>query len=233
MTGTATTRAKRRLMSGALLGAALLSLALLVMGVVGTPPVSPTLEAGSQTMDQPPVSTPASPPQIQLSVAGTTVPDQCAEQSATEFEPASVHIEGLLTAQVESLPRVTNDEGLIASPAPTDLNPAVFAWDNESSLAVGSSNVLLTAHTHQVDHLALGNRLIDELRVDELIVLTGSEDETACYRVTQELEASVADYPIERVYQEAAGAQLVVTVCSGWDGSQWADRTLWFAEPLT
>ena len=108
------------------------------------------------------------------------------------------------------------------------------AWD-APGVQPGSKrgNVLLNTHTWP-DGSALGNRFLDQLQERDRFVL--ANDEVAvCYRVTERTEVSIANPPLDRVYDDEGPPQAVIIVCSGTrtGPGQWTHRTLWFAAPLT
>jgi hypothetical protein len=162
----------------------------------------------------------------------STAPPTCESRSRGRFAPVTVDAPGLGAFKVQSLPRVRDASGAIASAGPTDKNPSVFAWDNESAKVGTKGNVLLTAHTYRTGKSALGNRLLSELRAGEILRIGGAGHEVACYRVVERLEVAVEDYPVDRVYLDDSARQAVITVCSDFDGNAWAKRTLWFLEPV-
>jgi hypothetical protein len=143
----------------------------------------------------------------------------------------TVDVPGIGAFDVQSLPRERDAAG-VSSPSPTDFNPSVFAWDNESAKVRTRGNVLLTAHTYRADESALGNRLLSELRDGEILRIGGAAHEAVCYRVVERLEVPVEDYPIDRVYLDESTRQAVITVCSDFEDADWATRTLWFLEPV-
>lgn len=156
--------------------------------------------------------------------------------SETSFAPNQVRI-GNDHFDVQALDQVeeTRSDGttVLTSPTPTEFNPHVFAWDRQSANAGSrAGNVLLTAHTYS-DGSALGNRLYRELRPGDMLKLAGPNG-TVCYRVTERTEVPIADYPTARVYDWDGSPQVVITVCSGLrlGPGDWAERTIWFLEPL-
>lgn len=155
----------------------------------------------------------------------------CPPRPRGPFAPVALDVPGLGTFDVQSLPRTVDRSGAISSPAPTDFNPAVFAWDNESARIGARGNVLLTAHTFRADESALGNRLLSGLGDHEVLRIEGARHRVACYRVVERLEVAAEDYPVDRVYLDRSGNRTVITVCSDFDGTGWATRTVWFLEP--
>lgn len=163
---------------------------------------------------------------------GPSEPDWAAPslpQTYVPFEPRGLSIETLGSFDIQSLPRVTTADGRVASPDPLNDDGTSFAWDNESHQVLGDGNTLLTAHTRRDQPSALGNRLIDELHVGDEIRASGLGAESATFVVTERIDVPVSEYPLHRVYIDDSVSQIIITVCSNWDGAQWADRTVWFA----
>lgn len=228
---------RRTLLSRRALGTAAAALALAAAGItVAVWPDDPDPGRGRAS---PPTSTPTSTPTDSSASAspaepsdGGVIPAACRRGAREPFAPENVAVPGLGEFDVQSLARVKDESGGISSAGPTNDNPSVFAWDNESAEAGARGNVLFTAHTFQKKSSALGNRLLKELDRGEVLAVAGSRDEVACYRVTERLEVEVADYPVDRVYRDVTADQAVITVCSDFDGADWARRTLWFLEPV-
>ena len=158
-------------------------------------------------------------------------PVGCDAWPERQLSPTKVEAGDTGMRDIQSLPRVRDDSGSVYSPDPTGFNPEVFAWDNESARVGADSNTLLTAHTYRSDASALGNRLLAELDEGDLVRVE-VEDATVCYRVTERAAMHVQDYPVDRVYASEGDPQVVITVCSGFDGATWTRRTVWFAEPV-
>lgn len=179
-----------------------------------------------------PTDSSASASPAEPSDGGVKAPASCRRAAREPFAPENVAVPGVGEFDVQSLARVEDESGGISSAGPTNDNPSVFAWDNESAEAAAGGSVLFTAHTFQKNKSALGNRLLKELDRGEVLTVAGDSDEVACYRVTERLEVEVADYPVDRVYLDETTDQAVITVCSDFDGGDWARRTLWFLEPV-
>lgn len=217
---------------------ALVAVALIGAGVVqlvtqqGTTPVeslvvqptTPSTTTPAQAVESGPTITPRE-------TAAYSRPAGCDAWPERQLTPEQVIAGGVGARSVQSLPRDRDESGSVYSPDPTGFNPDVFAWDNESAQVGADGNVLLTAHTYRSDMSALGNRLLEELGEGDLVRVM-AEDVTVCYRVTERAVMHVQDYPVDRVYVGDNTPQVVITVCSGFDGQVWTQRTVWFAEPV-
>ena len=163
--------------------------------------------------------------------AATLTPKACSRDARQPFVPTRISITGV-TAPVLALPR---DEGNVPGvPGLSSADKQVFAWDAPGvKPGARRGNVLLNAHTWP-DGTAMGNRLLAKLGEGERLVLAGSGSRL-CYRVTDRIEVSVDNPPLDRVYDTAGPPQAVIVVCSGTrtGPGQWTHRTLWFASPIS
>lgn len=228
---------RRTLLSRRVLGTAAAALAIAAAGI--TVAVWPDDDSGrgraapaTATPTPTPADRSASASPAEPSDGGAKAPAACRSGARGPFAPENVAVPGVGEFGVQSLARVKDESGGVSSAGPTNDNPSVFAWDNESAEAGSGGNVLFTAHTFQKKESALGNRLLKELDRGEVLAVEGSSDEVACYRVTERLEVEVADYPVDRVYLDETADQAVITVCSDFVGSDWTRRTLWFLKPV-
>ena len=147
------------------------------------------------------------------------------------FKPTSVDVAGVTTgAQVVTPPR--ESDGVPGAPPLTNRGKHEFAYDLVQNVAPGAAkgNVLLNAHTWP-DGSALGNAMLDRLKVGDAIVVHGATS-SLCYRVTQRIEVlaskGYADY-----YNRTGPPRLAIVVCSGRriGPGDWTKRTIWFASP--
>lgn len=167
---------------------------------------------------------------------GTGVmPPECRNPATAQFEPTQLTLPGIVTgAPVLALPRdSTNHPGV----APVDeAGKHEFAWDETPGLMPGTvgGNVLFNAHTWPWDSTpALGNLMLLGLQVGDVILVEGAH-EHLCYRVTDRVQEP-ADSSFARYYARIGPPQLAIMVCSGIrrGPEDWADRTVWFASPIT
>ena len=231
----------RRLLQGGLVlvGSILLAIALhsyLTRPV--PPPVDPSVLATEQPVMPVPTVTasqearPTKPTPTHKVSSFPSSPSGCSTVSHA-FIPQSVTIRGVTTnATVLAEDRDAN--GTPQTPPLTDTGKQQFAWDAPGAKpGATNGNVLLNAHTWP-DGSALGNRLLKQLQSGDVIVVKAATGEQMCYRVTERLEVTVADYPQGRVYDVDGPPQVIITVCSGLrlGPGDWANRTLWFATPM-
>lgn len=206
----------------------LLVLAIVVVVVLGL--IAGAVLASDGDAGDPVVRTSGWPSRQSVATPTGARPPGCDAWKGQAFAPDHLAAQDVGTRAVQSLPRTRDAAGFVTSAGPTNGNPSVYAWDNESARPGENGSVLLTAHTYRDDRSALGNRLLAELQTGEIIRLI-SQQESLCYRVVRRVDVRVEDYPVSQVYETTA-EQAVVTVCSGFDGGDWTRRTLWFAEPV-
>lgn len=153
------------------------------------------------------------------------------------FTPTSARIAGVVgTTRVLALGRDRN--GVPRTPPLTDRGKWQLGWDRRSGIRPGSPRgvVRLTAHTYPRSGtygLALGNRLLSELRKDTTIRLEGRAGERLCYVVTQ-VRRVRAGQSVPAYYTSTGRPRLAILVCSGVrrGPGDWSHRTIWFADPL-
>lgn len=123
------------------------------------------------------------------------------------------------------------------APAPADLSPSVFAWDNSSAKAGGKGTSVMTAHTYP-DGSALGNKLIRRLRVGDTIQLRGQNGSLHCYQVDERRFVPLSNHKavqsaLNKIYHDPSD-KLVMYVCDGLrrGPGDWSARTVWFARPV-
>jgi len=127
--------------------------------------------------------------------------------------------------------------GVIPGVAPlTRWGKGVFAWDEPGVLPGSRSGVVvLDAHSWP-DGTALGNWLMTNLKLGQTLILTGSNNQRQCYRITAQRV-----YPWQKVpWQQTYGpyppngpALLTITICY-WPRlgpDNWANREIWVATP--
>ena len=152
------------------------------------------------------------------------------------FTPSSVTIPGVVgRTRVLALGRDAN--GVPKTPPLTDKGKWEFGWDKASHIRPGSPHgvVRLTAHTYPRDGsygLALGNRLLTQLRIGDLLVARGGPGRRLCYHVTKRVQIR-ADHTLPAYYDSSGRPRLAILVCSGVrrGPGDWSHRTIWFAEP--
>ena len=148
--------------------------------------------------------------------------------------PVRLSVPGLRVRDVQSLAPVADG----TAPAPTGLNPDVFAWDKSSAKARGHGSVIMTAHTYPGEAGALGNQLIRQLKPGAVLKLTGQSSNTVCYRVVERRFVPLADKTaarsaLSKIYEDQSD-KLVIYVCDGLrrGPGDWSARTVWFATPV-
>jgi len=182
--------------------------------------------------DSPEVTPPESSTAAQqVAPTPTLVAEECAGRTDGAFVPTNISVTGI-TQPVLGLPRDEND--VPGVPPLSNADKQVFAWD-EPGVKPGAKkgNVLLNTHTWP-DGSAMGNRLLRDLQEGDRLVLTGS-DSRICYEVTDRVEVSIENPPLDRVYDDDGPPQAVIIVCSGTrlGPGEWTHRTLWFASPVS
>ncbi len=119
------------------------------------------------------------------------------------------------------------------TPPVSTYGKSVMAW-SPSDAAPGSywGNVLMNAHTWP-DGSALGNRMLANLQVGSLIVVSGPRHHL-CYRVTKRVVYKPRGKKMMRQYYSwKSRSQLAIVVCSGkrLGPGKWTRRTVWYASP--
>ncbi len=159
-----------------------------------------------------------------------TPPAECEDPAARPFAPKRISIPGIMrNAKVLALPR---DGSNVPSVPPTAAKQ-VLAWDRPPGIKPGEpkGNVLLNAHTWP-DGSALGNELLEKLRIGQRIIVRNGDTEL-CYEIEDKIEVLAADgYP--PYYDTEGPHQLALLVCSGrrLGPGHWTHRTIWFARPV-
>lgn len=157
----------------------------------------------------------------------------CEEPSRRPFTPVRISVQDVTKGSaVLAVSRDAN--GIPGVPPVSTTGKSQFAFDAPGvHPGAQRGNVILTAHTWP-DGTAMGNRLLRGLGEGERLVLHGKPGQGLCYRVTDRLEVSLVDPPLERVYDTDGPPQVVIIVCSGTrlGPGNWTHRTLWFASPV-
>ncbi len=166
----------------------------------------------------------------------TSVAATC-RSSGGPFIPRAVHIPGVV-GRTAVLGLGRDRDGVPRTPPLTDRGKWQLAWDKRSRIRPGDPRgvVRLTAHTYPRDAsygLALGNRLLAELRTDALVVATGSDGGRLCYRVSRIMRVP-ARRTVPAYYASNGKPRLAILVCSGkrLGPGDWTHRTIWFATPV-
>jgi hypothetical protein len=132
------------------------------------------------------------------------------------------------------LARGRDRRGVPTPPPLTDRGKWQFAWDKTIRAGAGHGVVRLTAHTYPAwAGKALGNRLLDRLGKDAVLVVGGPRGERLCYRVTREISVP-ARASVPAYYDSSGPERLAILVCSGVrrGPGDWSRRTIWFAAPI-
>ena len=154
------------------------------------------------------------------------------------FTPRALRIPGVV-GRTKVLALGRDRRGVPRTPPLTDRGKWQLAWDKQSRIRAGSDEgvVRMTAHTYPRDRsygLALGNRLLAELRKGHLVIATGSDGQRLCYRITRVLRVR-ATRSVPAYYTSTGKPRLAILVCSGRrrGPGDWTHRTIWFADPVT
>lgn len=175
----------------------------------------------------------AAPPAPQSIVAGSVLKGaQCHRPPARPFVPTRITVPRVTTnAEVLALPRDANN--VPQAPPISSKGKTQFAWD-EPTIKPGApkGNVLINAHTWP-DGTALGNHLLEELRVGGLIVVRGEGGAELCYIVTKR-DVIVASDGSWEYYEQNGPPQIALIVCSPprLGPGNWKHRTIWYASPV-
>jgi hypothetical protein len=191
------------------------------------------LALGACGSNDTPDATPPEPTTAAQQVAPTPTlaGEECSRRADRPFVPTSIAVIGV-TQPVLGLPR--DADNIPGVPSLTSADKLVFAWDKPGvKPGAKQGNVLLNTHTWP-DGSAMGNRLLRDLDEGERFVLEGAGSRL-CYRVTERVEVSIENPPVERVYDTEGAPQAVIIVCSGTrlGPGEWTHRTLWFASPVS
>lgn len=160
----------------------------------------------------------------------------CRHGSARTFRPTAVTIPRIArNARVLALPR--HGAARIRSAPVTEQGAHEFAWDAPRPKP-GSrrGHVLLNAHTWPwSDPIALGNAMLERLRVGDQVVIKGVRDGRPahlCYRVVKQVEIR-ANQRYDRYYSRTGAPRVAFMVCSGTrrGPGDWDHRMIWFAAP--
>ena len=130
-----------------------------------------------------------------------------------------------------------DEQGVPRPPPLTERGKWQFAWDRASRIRPGGPQgvVRLTAHTYPGDGSpspALGNLLLDRLRVGRVLEVSGSHGERLCYRVVRQVEVRPTQ-SLSTYYSSTGPSRLAILVCSGTrrGRGEWSHRTIWYAAP--
>lgn len=167
--------------------------------------------------------------------AARTSPGCAPAQS--EFTPTRLSIRGVVgPTAVLALGRDRN--GVPRTPPLSDAGKWQVAFDRSSGTRPGGRYgvVRLTAHTYPWSGrhgYALGNRLLQRLRVGGRIVLTGRDGQRTCYAVSRRQQVR-ASSSMSGYYSSTGPSRLAILVCSGTrrGPGDWSHRTIWYAVPL-
>jgi hypothetical protein len=126
--------------------------------------------------------------------------------------------------------------GVPHEPPLTSSGKRVFGWDKKGPKP-GSrrGNVRFNAHTWP-DGSALGNRLLANLWVGQVIVLRNAYGKGVCYRVSKRVQVLPRSYEARVSYYRTRGKpKLAIVVCSPprLGPGNWKYRTIWYAKPFT
>ncbi|WP_244931873.1 class F sortase [Nocardioides sp. W7] len=152
------------------------------------------------------------------------------------FRPTTLAIGGVRRA-TKVLARGQDRHGVPLPPPLTARGKWQLAWDKASGVRPGDDRgvVRLTAHTYPYDTPApaLGNLLLDRLRIGARLKVSGAGGKQVCYRVTRRQRVR-ADATLSRYYDTIGKHRLAILVCSGKrrGPGDWTHRTIWYAVPV-
>ncbi|WP_210649867.1 class F sortase [Nocardioides sp. SYSU D00065] len=153
-----------------------------------------------------------------------------------EFRPTTLAVDGLVEP-TRVLALGQDRHGVPKPPPLTERGKWQFAWDKAVGVSPGGSSgvVRLTAHTYPRAGSrppALGNLLLDRLRVGAVLEVSGASGERLCYRVTRRQQVR-ASGSLSGYYDTTGPSRLAILVCSGVrrGPGDWSHRTIWYAEP--
>lgn len=124
-----------------------------------------------------------------------------------------------------------------APAAPPESQTETFAWYNGGPL-VGSEKgkILLSGHTYSDATNGIGNQLLAGLlEPGDLIKVSDSDGNTACYRYRDKTHLLVKDYDPNSnlVYDNESKPELMFFVCDNFNGKDWDGRQMFHADLLT
>lgn len=153
------------------------------------------------------------------------------------FRPTRAVIRGVV-GPTKVLARGRDRRGAPLPPPLTARGRWQLAWDRESGTKPASSRgvVRMLAHTYPRSGAygtALGNRLLQRLRLGARIEVSGADGRRQCYRVSHRVRAR-AGASLAAFYTSGGPPKLAILVCSGVrrGPGDWSHRTIWFARPL-
>lgn len=175
-------------------------------------------------------------PATQRAVSTPPVSAYCRRGSTRTFRPKTVTIPHITRhARVLALPR--HGAARIRSAPVTDKGARQFAWDAPRPRPGNRhGHVLLNAHTWPwSDPIALGNAMLERLRVGHKVVIHGVRNghkAHLCYRVVKQVEIR-ANQRYAHYYSRTGRPRIAFMVCSGTrrGPGDWDHRMIWFAKP--
>ncbi|HET6168183.1 MAG TPA: class F sortase [Marmoricola sp.] len=167
--------------------------------------------------------------------ARATIPTACRTPARKGIWPVRAKVQHV-GKRIPVLALGRDRYGVPREPPLTSSGKRVFGWDKKGPKP-GSrrGNVRFNAHTWP-DGSALGNRLLANLWVGQLIVVKNSYGKVVCYRVTKRLRVLPRSYEARVNYYSTTGKpKLAIVVCSPprLGPGNWKYRTIWYARPVT
>lgn len=201
---------------GALFSAVVVA-ALVAPGGSGAPAATPTTLTGG------------------VRLAAAAVPAACLHPARRGFWPTTSKVQRV-QKRVPVLAVSRDRYGVPRTPPLSSLGKRSFGWDKKGPKP-GSHHgtVRFNAHTYP-DGSALGNRMLANLWVGQLIVVKNAYAKAICYRVTRRVEISPRNKTeLGRYYTTAGPPKVGIVVCSGTrlGPGNWTKRTIWYAKPAT
>lgn len=180
------------------------------------------------------IATSGTAPAASPAVAGEAARASACRPADRAFAPTSLTIPGVV-GRTKVLALGRDSRGVPRTPPLTSAGKWQVAWDR-SRIRPGSRHgvVRLSAHTYPAfAGTALGNRLLDALRLGDRIDVAGPRGERLCYRVTRRVTVR-AEQSAPAFYATGGPPRLAILVCSGVrrGPGDWSHRTIWYAIPL-
>ena len=198
----------------------------------GGSPDGPATDAAAPAPTGEPASPPAASPSPPPDDTATPARTRCS-QGRGPFRPTEVSIPGVDRA-IEVVYPARLDSGIPGTPALTSEGKAQMAFDTANRIAPGApeGNALFNAHTWP-DGSALGNALLQDLRVGDALRVRGGDGRTQCYRLARRVQVP-ATVSGAQYYRRTGDPRMAIVVCSGDRDAagNWSHRTLFFAAPV-
>lgn len=158
------------------------------------------------------------------------LPKPCRQQTAEVFTPVSISILGVGTWPVVSAPRDAENR-----PDVDNVPLWSFAWDMQSPPPNYGRGVFYGGAHRYGGGDSLGNLMLEQLRVGDIVVLRGAGGDRLCLQMQERKTIPLKEYPIGEVFNVTRRPQLYVfDICNGVrsDSGDWSHATLLWFTPL-